>query len=70
MLRAYLNLTVITLITLVSVILDIAFSLLRWTNHTQEFKLSAIRVMHKRVERGEAYVLVEVNCSCVESCDV
>lgn len=39
---------------------------LHWSNHAQEFILSTIRVMQKRVERGEADLRVEVNSSGVE----
>jgi hypothetical protein len=39
---------------------------LHWSNYTQEFILSTIGVMHERVERGEADLLVEANSSGVE----
>jgi hypothetical protein len=41
---------------------------LRWSNHAQEFILSAIGVVQKRGEGSEAGVLVEANSSCVEGC--
>lgn len=39
---------------------------LGWANHTQEFILSTIGVMQKRVESSEADLFVETNSACVE----